>query len=84
MIRSLRTPAHRALMRALVGVRRGLGLTQQEVADRLNRPQSYIAKLEVGERRLDAVELVEFCEALDVEPMVILDPMRKALRSGGG
>ncbi len=33
------------------------GLTQEEVARRLGRPQSFISKYETGERRLDILEL---------------------------
>ncbi len=35
------------------------GLTQVEVANRLKRPQSFVSKIESGERRVDAVELSE-------------------------
>jgi len=37
--------------------RREAGLTQVEVADRLKRPQSFVSKMESGERRVDVVEL---------------------------
>ena len=33
------------------------GLTQVEVANRLKRPQSFVSKIESGERRVDVVEL---------------------------
>jgi len=33
------------------------GLTQEEVAKRLGRPQSFVSKYETGERRLDILEL---------------------------
>lgn len=35
------------------------GLTQVEVAKRVKRPQSFVSKIESGERRVDVVELVE-------------------------
>jgi transcriptional regulator with XRE-family HTH domain len=35
------------------------GLTQVEVANRLERPQSFVSKIESGERRVDVVELSE-------------------------
>ena len=44
------------------------GLTQQQVADRLGRPQSFVAKVEGCERRLDVVEFVNLCRALGVDP----------------
>ena len=44
------------------------GLTQQEVACRLERPQSFVAKYEGGERRLDVIEFVQVAQALSVDP----------------
>jgi transcriptional regulator with XRE-family HTH domain len=52
-------------MQVLVETRKSKGVTQQELADRMDRPQSYIAKVETGERRLDVVEFVDWLKALD-------------------
>ena len=68
MTRSLRTPGHQALMQVPVRTRKSKGVTQQELADRLQRPQSYVAKIETGERRLDVVEFVEWFQALEADP----------------
>ena len=38
-------------------------MTQAEVAERLNKPQSYVSKLESGDRSLDVIETREFCIA---------------------
>lgn len=38
------------------------GLTQEQVAEKLGKPQSYISKSEAGERRLDITELKKFAE----------------------
>jgi len=38
------------------------GLSQQAVADKLGKPQSYISKIESGERRLDVAEMKKFAE----------------------
>jgi transcriptional regulator with XRE-family HTH domain len=40
-------------------------MTQTQVAERLGLPQSYVSKYETGERRLDFVETVFVCEALE-------------------
>ena len=52
-----------ALLRA---ARERAGLTQYALAERLGRSQSYVGKCEMGERRLDLVQLRDFCLALDV------------------
>lgn len=36
------------------------------IADKLQKPQSYIAKIEKYERKLDILEFIELCEALDL------------------
>ncbi len=46
--------------------RRQAGLRQEDLAGRLGRSQSYVAKFETGERRLDVYELRLVCEALGV------------------
>jgi transcriptional regulator with XRE-family HTH domain len=50
----------RDFLRRLRQARRDAGLTQVEVARRLNRTQSFVTKAERGERRLDVVELRAF------------------------
>lgn len=48
-------------------VRKAQGMTQKFVADRLGKPQSYIAKIEGGERRMDVVEFIAFAKAIDYD-----------------
>jgi len=47
-------------------------LTQQELAKRVHRPQSFVAKYEGGERRVDVVEFIEICMALGADPNKLL------------
>ncbi len=62
----LRRPAYRAFMERLRVARQRSNLTQREAARRLNKPQSYVSKCEQGERRVDAVEAVEFAQLYGV------------------
>jgi transcriptional regulator with XRE-family HTH domain len=64
MPRSSRSPRQARLQELLVSRRAAAGLSQEEVARRLRRPQSFVSKYETGERRLDVVELTEVAEAI--------------------
>ena len=66
MPRSQGTPQQEALCAVLRATRLDRKLTQVELAERLDRPQSFVSKYECGERRLDLVELSEVCDALEV------------------
>jgi len=61
--RAARTVALRRVLRAL---RREQNLTQKELADLLDVPQSYVSKYEAGERRLDLAELEAIANALGI------------------
>lgn len=73
MSKSLRSRRHRALLAVLVATRREVGLTQRQLAARLKRPQSMVAQVEIGQRRLDVPELFDFAEALGVDIRVLID-----------
>ena len=49
-------------MAILRDLRLKAGMTQAELSERLGRPQSFVSKVERGERRIDLVELRELCE----------------------
>lgn len=55
------------------------GVSQNELARRLGRPQSWVEKCESGARRVDFVELIQIAKALDVSPVTILQACRKKL-----
>jgi len=77
--KTLRSPEHRALCALLVAARRKAGLNQTELADRLSKPQSFVAKYEGGERRLDVIEFLAVSRALGADPQRLLrDLMKKA------
>lgn len=66
--RSIHSDEYRKLTAILQDARHKAGLTQQEVADRLGKPQSYVAKVEGVERRIDVVEFIALARAIGVDP----------------
>ena len=75
--KQLRTTRHRRVMAALVDVRTKGGVTQRELARRLGRAHSYVSRIEMGDRRLDVPEFIEWCEVLSANPVAL---MRRIIR----
>lgn len=72
MQKSIFSREQRRLQTLLRQMRENAGLRQVDLAKRLKRPQSFISKYESGERRLDLIELVHVCKALDVDPVAFV------------
>lgn len=68
---------YKQLLRQLVAARKSAGITQQEIAGKLKKPQSFVSKYERGERRLDVVEFLAIARAIGVEPSAFLRDLSK-------
>lgn len=64
MQKSITSQAYARFLECLRETREAAGLTQADVAERLHQTQSFVSKCERGERRMDLVELREFCSAM--------------------
>ena len=62
--KSLNTAEHKVLLDQLYRLRLSSGLRQSDLAEKLDVPQSFISKIESGERRIDLIELREVCMAM--------------------
>lgn len=80
-LKSLRSPAHVRLLELLVAAREKAGLTQQQLADRLRKPQSFISKYEGGERRIDVIEFIAIAEALQMDASRAIREIRAKYRA---
>jgi transcriptional regulator with XRE-family HTH domain len=69
MQKSLKSAEYARLVEILVAVRHGSGVRQQALAKKLGRPQSFVAKYEGGERRIDVVEFIAIVRALGADPV---------------
>ena len=63
------------LIRVLTDGRLAVDLTQEDVAKKLKRPQSFVSKYESGERRLDVIEMMEVCDALGLNTVNVIEQL---------
>lgn len=68
MSRTLHTPEYRRLIEWLKAARIERGLTMRELAAELGVSHSYVGKVEQCERKLDVLEYLRYCQALDLNP----------------
>ncbi|HKU73800.1 MAG TPA: helix-turn-helix transcriptional regulator [Pyrinomonadaceae bacterium] len=79
MKKKVRLYQQKTLLVLLRGIRVDAGLTQSELASRLDRDQTYVSKYESGERRLDIFELREVCQAIGTDLVTFLRKLDKNL-----
>jgi transcriptional regulator with XRE-family HTH domain len=66
MDKSIHSAQYKAFLEVLRKARRRAGLTQIDLAERIGETQSFVSKCERGERRIDVIELREFCAAFGI------------------
>ena len=64
MKESIHSEEYKVVLLKLVAMRTEAGLTQRDLAKRLNREHSFVWRVETGRRRLDVVEFYWLCRAL--------------------
>lgn len=72
--------AYRELREILISARRSARWSQEKLADKLGRAQTFVSKIELGERRLDLIELLVWAEALGVDVHEVIDRLQKKVR----
>ena len=77
--KSVHSSDQAAFCELMIGTRKAAGLTQHALARRLKKPQSFVAKYEGGERRVDVVEFIAIARALGADPLKLMT----MLLSGG-
>lgn len=55
----------------MIDARKQAGLTQHQLAKKIGRPQSFVAKYEGGERRIDVIEFLKIVRAMGGNPTAV-------------
>ena len=67
MTSSVFTKKYETFRELLTQYRKDAGVTQQSLAEKLDKPQSFVSKFESGERRLDVIEFLDVAEVLQFD-----------------
>ena len=70
--KSVHSSGQTAFCELMIKARKAAGLTQHQLAKRLHKPHSFVAKYEGGERRVDVVEFIAICRMIAVDPVKVL------------
>lgn len=74
---SVYSEEYQLVITALKNARKARGITQAQLAEALGKPQSFIAKVENGERRLDVVEFVHLARLVGVDVAEVVQTLVK-------
>ena len=77
MTKSIFTNNYQQLLQLLVTARKKSGITQQQLAKKLGKIQSYISKYENAERRLDIIEVIAISKAINFNPVELMNDILK-------
>ncbi len=82
MAKTIHDPRYIELIARLRAARKQRELSQTELAARVGKPQSYIAKVETCERRIDLIEALAICRALEIKlDAIVPSELQSSLRS---
>lgn len=73
-------PAYEVVIEHLVARRKARRLTQVDIAAIMKTDQSQISKIERRERRLDLIDFVRYCIAVDLDPTALIHKVEAILR----
>ncbi len=77
-MKSIFSPEYDIFRQCMIAARKDANLTQASVAKAIQKPQSFVAKYENGERRLDVIEFLQISHVIGVDPCEILRQIEQA------
>jgi transcriptional regulator with XRE-family HTH domain len=81
MEKSIYSREYAVVLRLLRDARKEAGLTQTELAEKLKQSQSFVTKVERGDRRLDIIQLRTICQTFGLTLAEFVSRLERALRS---
>ena len=78
--KSIYSTDQESLLKVMGRIRNDAGLTQQELARKMQLSQSTVSDVLRGQRRLDVIEWISFCKACKVTPQQFLDELAFLLK----
>jgi len=82
MTRSTNHPHYQTFLTLLRSERKRRNITQVVVAERLGNRQTFVSKLENGDRRLDIIELLEYLDAIGADAGAFVSALRRKIGAG--
>lgn len=80
-LKSINDAAYGRFLERLRAARMQAKISQEQLAERLDRHQTYVSKIESGARLLDLMEYLRWAREIDANPMTLLEPLANEVQS---
>jgi transcriptional regulator with XRE-family HTH domain len=77
-VKTIHSKRHKRLIELVMAERKQAGIRQVQLAKKLKKSQTWIARLESGERRLDVIELIDLAEAIGFDAPAIVTAVQQS------
>ena len=82
MVKTIYESEYAAMLVMLRDRRLNAGMTQRELAQRMGVSRLFVGRCERGDRRIDIIEFLAFCRALDLNPKALIAELEQRRERG--
>lgn len=79
-MKTIHSKRHKKLIELVIAERKRADIRQVQLAKKLKRSQTWIARLEAGDRRLDVIELIDLAEAIGFDASAMVARVQQAAK----
>lgn len=72
-------PKYKSMIKTLIEIRKQQGINQRQLAIKLKKAHSYVGRFETNQLRIDVVEFINICRALNLSDKEIMKLFGKML-----